>query len=366
MRILILVPHQNRISGNWVTASRFQIGLEKHGHQVALHDTSLPPNGSLKRQLRDFDPDICILLHAYRTGKPWLEEAKKDLPCLVVLTGTDVNQGLDDPQQSSVIRSILDHSAYVLLQNSLILGDLRLKHPELTSNLRLLPPGITLGQAPYDIRTRHKLPQEQTLFLCPAGLRPVKGVLPLLKMFDQVAVENSNVHLAFCGPVLDEGYGREVLAAIEARPWASYLGTIPTEAMASAMRGTDVILNNSHTEGLANSLLEAATLGIPILAHRIPGNAAIVKPDINGLMYDNETEFGQYARQLLRREKRQQLSRPDPCRYHPDKETAELISLLQRALDGPSRERAPESQTPGRDRSQDSEADREAGSIRRA
>ena len=72
------------------------------------------------------------------------------------------------------------------------------------------------------------------------------------------------------------------------RRWASYLGVIPPEAMAAAMGGADVIINNSLSEGLANSLLEAATLGIPILARNNPGNAALVRHGINGLLFDDD------------------------------------------------------------------------------
>jgi glycosyltransferase involved in cell wall biosynthesis len=334
MRILIVVPSQSHVSGNWVTARRFQHGLEKHGHKVALHDTHLQPTGDFRQSLLDFAPDVTMLLHAYRSGKPW-QEAASDLgiPSVVLLTGTDVNHGLSDPEQSKVIRTIMHQAAFVVLQNPLIAAELAVSHPELTANLRVLKPGITLGALPYDLHSTHALEMEQTLFLCPAGIRPVKGVLQLLEMFDLVAKESTACHLAFCGPILDENYSNRFLAAIEKRPWASYLGTIPTEAMANAMRGADVILNNSQTEGLANTLLEAATLGVPILAHNIPGNAAVVRHGINGLLYATEAQFVQYALQLLNQVRRLQLSSPDQDTYNPEHETAELINLLLEVMD---------------------------------
>lgn len=337
MRILIVVPSQNRISGNWVTARRFRLGLEAHGHRVALLDTPLQPVEFFRQQLLDFSPDVTLLLHAYRSGKPWLiATGDLGLPCVVLLTGTDVNCGLDDPQQSEVIRTLLHRAKYVILQNHLIAARLAASHPELTVNLRILRPGITLGTAPYDLRSTHALAEQKTLFLCPAGIRPVKGSLDLVKKFDQVAAGSPDCHLAFCGPILDEDYGRHFLAAIESRPWSSYLGTIPVDAMANAMRGADVILNNSQTEGISNTLLEAASLGMPILASNIPGNAAVVRHDINGLLYDEEVEFVRFARRLNNQDDRWQLSCPDPQRYDPDSETAELASILLGAIGFPS------------------------------
>ena len=333
MRILIVVPNQERVSGNWVTAERFQHGLEKHGHQVSLYGARLQSEEGFRQQLLDFAPDVTILLHAYRTGKPWLEAAKGlSIPSIVVLTGTDINHGLDDPEQSEVIRTVLHQATFVLLQNPLIAAELSVSHPELTTNLRELTPGITLGTAAYNLRNKLSLEKEQTLFLFPAGLRAVKGVLELLEMFDQVIAESSDCHLAFCGPIMDESYSKRFLAAIAERPWTSYLGSIPTKAMASAMLEADIILNKSRAEGLSNTLLEAATLGIPILARKIPGNATVVRHNINGLLYNNQTEFVQYAQQLLNREERRQLCRPDPGGYNPENETTELLGILQEAI----------------------------------
>lgn len=336
MRVLIVVPSQDRITGNWITAGRFQHGLEELGHQVALQAASQQPPGRLRLRLHDFSPDVALLLHAYRSGEPWLEETSGlDIPSVVLLTGTDVNQGLDDPEQSEIICTVMHQAALVLVQNPLIAAGLATSRPNLSAKLRLLSPGIILGSLPYDLRETHGLAREYPLFLCPAGLRPVKGLLKLLTMCDRLAITDSPdcpIQLVFCGPLLDADYSRRFLAALEERPWARYIGVIAPQAMANAMRGADVILNNSQAEGLANTLLEAATLGVPILACNIPGNAAVVRHNVNGLLYDNDQEFRQYVRELIDPERRRQLACPDPQRYHPGQESAELATILHDAI----------------------------------
>jgi len=333
MRILIVVPEQDRISGNWVTAMRFQQGLSALGQQVMVEGTGLQPEPLFLERIQAFAPDVTILLHAYRSGKPWLEATTgRRLPTVVLLTGTDINHGLENPQQQDVISRILRQAQRVLLQNPLLAKALSSSHPELSVNLRELPPGINLGTEEYLLRDRHQLAKEATLFLCPAGLRSVKGPLQLLEMFDQVITHSSDVLLAFCGPIIEEEYSQRFLSALEERPWARYLGAIPTQAMASAMREADVVVNNSQTEGLANSLLEAATLGIPILAHKIPGNLAVVQHETNGLLYTSHEEFVDYSIQLLNGKRRQQLSSPDPGRYDPDNEALALLTFLQQAV----------------------------------
>ena len=333
MRILIVVPEQDRISGNWVTAMRFQQGLRSLGQQVIVEATGLQPEPRFLERIQTFAPDVTILLHAYRSGKPWLQATNDHrLPTVVLLTGTDINHGLEDPQQRNVICTTLHQAELVLIQNPLLARDLSSNHPKLSVNLKELPPGIKLGTEEYHLRDRHQLAKEATLFLCPAGLRSVKGTLELLEMFDQVVTHNSDVLLAFCGPIIEEEYSQRFLSALEARPWARYIGAIPTQAMTNAMLEADVVVNNSQTEGLANSLLEAATLGIPILAHKIPGNIAVVQHETNGLLYTTQEEFVDYSLQLLNNKRRQELSFPDPERYDPSKEASALLTFLQQTV----------------------------------
>jgi len=332
MRILIVVPQQVHASGNWVTARRFQQGLEQIGHRVITLEIKLQGEASFLKKVIDFAPDVALLLHAYRSGKPWLE-CTRDLmiPNVVMLTGTDVNHGLDDPETSDIIQAVMQRAVFVILQNPIIAAALSRNQPRLATRLKTVAPGVILGHETFHLRATLGVAQELPLFLLPAGLRPVKRAIGLLKIFDQLGAEAEPFHLAFCGPVLDEDYGRRFRAEIETRPWASYLGVIPPEAMAAAMRSADVIINNSISEGLANSLLEAATLGIPMLARNNPGNAALVRHDVNGLLYDDDIGCLRHATRLLGKEYRQQLSRPDPS-YNPERETKELEAILTEAV----------------------------------
>ncbi len=334
MRILIVVPSQSRVTGNWVSAQRFQAGLEERGHRVRVIDTPLQPKPLFRETLIDFAPDISLLLHAYRSGKPWLEATcSLPLPFVVLLTGTDVNHGLDDPEQASVIRTILQQARVVLYQNPMLAATLSANHPEWTHKLQELPPGITLGNQPYNLRQKHNLAADKVLFLCPAGLRPVKGLVELLAMFDLVAAESQSFQLAFCGPILDESYANSFTQAVQQRPWACYLGTIPAPAMASAIQSADVILNNSVSEGLSNALLEAAVLGVPILARNIPGNATVVQHGSNGRLFNDAQEFCRDALQFINDpDLRRNLSQPDRTSYDPIHEAAALEKILQQAL----------------------------------
>jgi len=334
MRILIAIPSQDRATGNWVTGRRFQHGLESHGHTLALCDTPLDP-AVLEQAVAAFAPDLVVLLHAWRTGRPWLEVAKRHpLPFLVVLTGTDVHHGMADPEQGLLIDEVLRRASAVVTQNRLTAEALRRDRPDLAARLHYLPPGIELGESPYALRQRHAIPGDRFLFLCPASIRPVKGMFELLFLFDSLAHRRDDFHLACCGPVLDADYGRQFMTAVAERPWASYLGIIPAAAMPAAMCQAEVILNNSVSEGLPNTLLEAVVLGRAVLARDIPGNAAVIEPGVNGLLYSDTAGFLRAAERLIDEPAfLASISRPAPDRYHPRQESAELNRLCRQLLE---------------------------------
>lgn len=333
MRILIVVPDQDRVSGNWVTASRFKQGLEAHDCQVVLYGAQLDDSHLLGEQVIQVKPDVALLLHAYRSGRPWLNNnACAEPPYVVMLTGTDLNLGLHDTKQNQIIQTVLQAARSIVIQNPLQAASFANEHPSLAEKIHKPAPGIRLGEAPYPLHKKHGLDKERPLFLCPAGIRPIKGVLELLELFDRVIQKCPQLQIAFCGPVLDQAYAEIFLPAVEKRPWARYLGPIPPEAMASVMREADVILNNSRAEGLSNSLLEAAALGIPILATNIPGNATVVEHEHNGLLYNNDEEFIACALRLLNEDERCKLSCPGADRYSARQEAEDLFKILRDAV----------------------------------
>ncbi len=337
MRVLIIVPAQDPATGNWVTAGRFQAQLKQRGHTVLLLATGLEPAPEFAARIAAFAPDVALLLHAYRSGRPWSQVISAgQTPMIVLLTGTDMNLGLADPAQQTTIRAVMASARFVLLQNRRLLTELGERNPQLCDKLHYLPPGIQLGETPYDLRKAAEAAEKDVLFFCPAGIRPVKGVLELVRLFDRVAAASGDVRLVIAGPVLDEEYARQFLQAVTERPWIHYLGTLPPEAMADAIRGADVIVNNSSAEGLSNALLEAVTLGIPVLANAIPGNTEVIVPGENGLLYTDEESFVEQARRLLTDDSlRRRLGRPDAVRFSPHREAEKLESLLTRAMHGP-------------------------------
>lgn len=339
MRILICSPEHNKATGNWVTASRYCHGLESYGHLVSLCHVS--PSGlssadeSLAALVDSVKPDLLVLLHAYRLGKLWLRQRKQiNCPVVVMLSGTDINEGLQQPEQATVIEEVLHQADGLMAHNALMIEALRRQYPEVAACLHYLPAAIQLGTEGYPLRQRIDCSDDTVLFLCPASIRPVKGVLHLIELFDCLARELQNWQLVFCGPELDDSYGQHFHRAVDERSWVHYLGVIPPDSMAAAMEEADVVVNNSKSEGLPNALIEASVLGKPILASDIVGNRPIVDQGVNGFLYRDQQQFCQFCTELiLNQPLRDSLSQSRADRYHLDHESRELDRICREVYD---------------------------------
>jgi glycosyltransferase involved in cell wall biosynthesis len=300
MRLLIVLPKQQDATGNFITARRLQHELKKLGLIVELLPIATNEAATLTEAIDRFHPDQLILLHAWRTGQPWLNSSPSHpCPATILLTGTDINHDIYDPEKGLTIEKVLNKAAAIVCQNRLTDDMLRSQHPPWIDRLHYIPPGVLLGKTPFHLRQKHKINPDCRLFLHPAGIRPVKSNLELLKLCDQLAADRPDFAIVFCGPALDQDYFKTFISAIDQRKWAHYLGVIPPSAMPSAMAEADLILNHSISEGMSNALLEAVAVGRPVLARNNPGNAAILDTGKQILLYDTDQDFIALAQQFL-------------------------------------------------------------------
>jgi hypothetical protein len=268
--------------------------------EVELFAIDQHKTSALTSEIAHFWPDQLLLLHAWKSGRFWLESSAVNFcPATVLLTGTDINHDVNDPAKGPVIEKVLQHTAAIVSQNQETVDSLRRQKPLWIDRLHFIPPGVSLGTTPYPLRKLHGIQAQCKLFLHPAGIRPVKANLELLKLCDPLAEHNRNFTIAFCGPDLDPDYFNKFMTAINKRPWAHYLGVIPPEAMPSAMSEADIILNHSSSEGMSNALLEAVAVGRTVLAKGIPGNTAIQYSGRRIMYYDTDEEFIDLAQKLL-------------------------------------------------------------------
>ncbi len=87
-------------------------------------------------------------------------------------------------------------------------------------------------------------------------------------------------------------------------------GWIKQEAVSQHLKSADIYISTSSWEGLPFSVLEAMSIGLPILLSNCIGNKDLVNHDYNGFLYDTEQEAIKYIEALVKQpDKVQQLGR---------------------------------------------------------
>lgn len=133
LRVLLVAPHPlEQPRGNSVTLERIARGLRQHGVRVGLLGPGqLPPRGRF---------DLVHAFHAYRAGPRALALAERmNVPCVVSLTGTDVNRDLKAPGRRHIVRRVLAKAAAVIVFIPETQKWLRRRVPHLSRKTRVIP-----------------------------------------------------------------------------------------------------------------------------------------------------------------------------------------------------------------------------------
>lgn len=308
--IIIASPYLSSPRGNSVTAKRIGQGLEELGHRISYVAYSEHPEASTKKLLTAMEQGQWILvLHAYRYGV-YAEQA--GLPAysktIVVMTGTDHNHDLFDPERKGIVTRQLEQAQAIVLFHSLGYEQVIEALPEVQGKVHVIPQGLILPEkgleAPMNPSLERlledKAEHDAFVFLLPAGVRHVKNVFGAVTMLAALAEELPRLRLWLVGPLLEPELQPDLARYAARYPWFKYIGELPFEQMDRLYREADVVINTSLSEGQASSLLEAMAYGKPLLVHDIPGNRATVGADERwGWLYRTPEDFAQKAKRIV-------------------------------------------------------------------
>jgi glycosyltransferase involved in cell wall biosynthesis len=131
-------------------------------------------------------------------------------------------------------------------------------------------------------------------------LQEQKGVDTLLRSFREVRGRWDG---AIALQLIGDGPDRNKLMSLAGRLGISadieFLGS--REDVDELLQRADIFVLPSRAEGLSNALLEAMSVGLPVLASRIPGNEGVVDHLNNGLLFsvDDPTSLASELMRLL-------------------------------------------------------------------
>lgn len=328
MKILAFSPADpESLSGNAVTLRRIRLALQARGHGFRIvHAREDDTVDALRRQIQAEAPDVVHYYHAWKTGRflvPLGHPAS-----VLTLSGTDLNQDYEDPVRREAIDHALRQARVVLTYNA----SLARRVPR----TRLIPKGLFLGQAPFDLRAALGLAKDAVVFLLAGGLRRVKNPLFALDALEPLQKAHPALRVVLAGPLMDASLGREVAWRMDERPWIQQI-IIPQENMQAAFQACDVVLNTSHSEGLSNALMEAMSAGVALLISDNTGNRDLLETPGCGMLYRDLADFQDKALRLiqnpaLRHELGTAAQADAARRFSTERETDALIAAYTEAL----------------------------------
>ena len=312
MRIAITVPPSAvPRSGNRHTAARWAGFLRQLGHRVRV-----------VTRWRGGHDDLLLALHARKSFDSILRfsELKPSAPIVVALTGTDLYRDIrtyPEARQSLGLAARL-----AVLQDE----GLRELSPFLRSKTRVVYQSADVslrhapGKSPFRVAVVGHLRSEKDPFRAVQALRRIDRSAP--------------VEVLQVGAALDQDMRRRCKAWMKIEPRYRWIGSVSHGTAMRRLASSHVLVVSSVMEGGANVICEAAHIGVPVLASRIPGNVGMLGRDYPGyfpLFNDGalarliercrtDTKFYKRLRSAIRRRR---------AKFAPAAERAALKRLLR-------------------------------------
>jgi len=126
-----------------------------------------------------------------------------------------------------------------------------------------------------------------------------KGVQDLIFAFSRIKDTAPNAKLLIVG---DGPYRTELEKLAHQNEYASstlFLGQRNQDEVIDVLSATDIFVNPSYSEGLGISVVEAASIGLPIIATDVGGTKEIITTDETGILVEAR-DVGQLAEELGR------------------------------------------------------------------
>lgn len=130
--------------------------------------------------------------------------------------------------------------------------------------------------------------QGRPLIVQSANLTEVKRIDRLIAAVDSLRATFPQVRALVLGGGALEGELRADIAHRGLENHVTLVGRIPYPDVRAIMAAADVVTLTSEQEGLALSVIEAMSVGRPVIAPRIPGLTDLVVDGVTGLLYDRD------------------------------------------------------------------------------
>ena len=136
------------------------------------------------------------------------------------------------------------------------------------------------------IRERMGYDDDEVLIAAVGRLVPVKNHKMLIQGFSHVARKLPNVRLLVVGDGPLRGELQRLCSDVEVQSKVEFLGV--RMDVPEILQGTDIFALTSISEGMSNTVLEAMSTALPVVATNVGGNSELVEGGVTGILVESK------------------------------------------------------------------------------
>ncbi|MCA9194734.1 MAG: glycosyltransferase [Planctomycetales bacterium] len=239
----------------------------------------------LRRTVKQLKPDI---VHTWLfAANCYGRQAAHSLGVPVIIAGERCVDPWKEWWHHALDRHFLKYTDKIVTNTSAIV-DFYAQHGISCDKFHVIPNAAVIPQVEPISKTeffnRLRLPPTKYLIGAIGRLWKQKGYKDLIWAAELVRVALRDVTLVIIG----DGPDRELLQTYRDKSGAGDVVRFAghRQDAQQLMTAFDLLWNGSLYEGQSNTMLEAMSLGIPVIASNIPGNRDLVVPDETGCLFD--------------------------------------------------------------------------------
>lgn len=137
------------------------------------------------------------------------------------------------------------------------------------------------------------------IILFPAGMRKIKDPLFITNQLIKFLEKNKEFICLLIGSIYDQKLFEEISSLTKNTNNFLIATSLEHKDFIVLLKNSSICLNSSINEGMSNVILEALSLGIPVLARKNEGNSKLIKNDFNGFLFEHPEEFLEKMEKML-------------------------------------------------------------------
>jgi glycosyltransferase involved in cell wall biosynthesis len=247
------------------------------------------------------------------------------LPLVVGVRGNDVTATMFAPSLIASIQVALAN-ADLVAPVATQLGDYcQVLQPDISDKIQRVANGLEL--TPVALKRVRDLGPGTVQFGTVCIQRPKKNLDVLVNAFCRLHARHPHAQLVIIGPILS--HEKRAIRQLGLGRAITFTGILGRQRALATMGGLDVFVIPSTFEGCANTMLEAMSFGLPIVASKTGGALDFIQQNKNGLLFEplDEDTLLQRLTQLLSADERRRLG--GMAQYRPRSALDEEQDWLQ-------------------------------------